>query len=179
MYITNSILFYFSGMEKWRFEGAWGGWRWGWGVWICFLVKFSLKPKIQTVFIPMYTRFCFLFFFPKDRGEEKCAKVPCSHWEENVKWKCYLKKKKKKSMTSLIFIHAFKWKCFVFYLSHSQRMVALSFYTSAFWLFSSSFFSSSEEPFSFSPVFQLPCLFRVKKALPHMLIILPFTVICI
>lgn len=37
-------------------------------------------------------------------------------------------------------------------------------YTSAFWLFSStfssSFFSSSEEPFSFSPVFQLPCLSR-------------------
>lgn len=35
-------------------------------------------------------------------------------------------------------------------------------YTSAFWLFSStfssSFLSSSEEPFSFSPVFQLPCL---------------------
>lgn len=37
-------------------------------------------------------------------------------------------------------------------------------YTSAFWLFSStfssSFFSSSDEPFSFSPVFQLPCLCR-------------------
>lgn len=38
-------------------------------------------------------------------------------------------------------------------------------YTSAFWLFSSSFFSSSEDPSSFSPVFQLPCLWENKVLL--------------
>lgn len=49
---------------------------------------------------------------------------------------------------------------------HIPKACLRFLYTSAFWLlsstFSSSFFSSSEDPFSFSPVFQLPCLFQIK-----------------
>lgn len=49
-----------------------------------FFLWNSPWSQIRTVFIPMYT----WFFSPKDRGEEKCAKVPCSHckkrWKENV-----------------------------------------------------------------------------------------------
>lgn len=57
----------------------------------------------------------------------------------------------------------------------------LFFYTSAFWLFSStfssSFFSSSEEPFSFSPVFQLPCLKKNYKRLSLNILIFALVVL--
>lgn len=96
---------------------------------------------------------------PKDRGEEKCAKVPRSHWKGKIK------------NVLLIFLYNFYtsnslcawWKCLALPFASP-----LFLYTSAFWLFSStfssSFFSSSEDPHSFSPVFQLPCLFRLKQS---------------
>lgn len=47
-----------------------------------FFVKFSLKPNPNGLHPsvhspPPHTR--------KDRGEEKCAKVPRSHWKEKIK----------------------------------------------------------------------------------------------
>lgn len=97
---------------------------------------------------------CTLLF---PRSGQKCAKVLCSHWKKKTKTaQCYLKEFKKHPTVCLTqLFHCvpltspfIEWTAFL--------------YTSAFWLFSStfssSFFSSSEEPFSFSAVFQLPCL---------------------
>lgn len=92
----------------------------------CSDMLFSkILPETKSKLSSSQCTLVFFFSFPKDRDDEKCAKVPWSHFHIPKGWLPFL-------------------------------------YTSAFWLFSStfssSFFSSSEDPFSFSPVFQLPCL---------------------
>lgn len=88
-------------------------------------------------------------------GEEKCAKVPFSHWGQTGKG--YFKKDPSALLRPWI-------RRPNFHTFHIPKGHLPFLYTSAFWLFSStfssSFFSSSDEPFSFSPVFQLPCLCR-------------------
>lgn len=79
----------------------------------------KILPEAKSVFIPIYN------FSPKNRGEEKCAKVPCSHWKENIERKCYLKENDFVNLYLYI-----DWKCLVVYLSHSQRMFAVSLHLS-------------------------------------------------
>lgn len=98
------------------------GYASGEGVGRCLDMLFSkILPEAKSVFIPMYNCCCCFFNFPKNRGEEKCAKVPCSHWKEKIERKCYL--------TENDFINLYlhtEWKRSVVYLSHSQRMFAVS-----------------------------------------------------
>lgn len=87
MYITYSIhsffffFFFFLGMG-----GVRGWWARG-DVWICFfLFVFSkILPETKS---KLSSSQCTLFpppSLPKDRGEEKCAKVPRSHWKGKIK----------------------------------------------------------------------------------------------
>lgn len=41
----------------------------------------KILPEAKSIFIQMYNCFVFKFLSPKIRGEEKCAKVPRSHWK--------------------------------------------------------------------------------------------------
>lgn len=72
---TESILFV---LREWRGSEGLGGLGGVFG-YAFFFVKFSLKPNR----LHPNVHSCFFFScFPKDRGEEKCAKVPCSHFLE-------------------------------------------------------------------------------------------------
>lgn len=106
----------------------------------------------------------FLFFFLVSQKTEVKRNVQKFHvltfWKEKIVRKhCYLKENDFLNLYLGI-------RVFLFLPSTFPKDGLLFLYTSAFWLFSStfssSFFSSSEEPLSFSPVFQLPCLFRIK-----------------
>lgn len=86
MYITYSIhSFFFLFLFFLGMGGVRGWWAWG-DVWICFfclfLVKFSLKPNPNGLHPSVHS---FPPSLPKDRGEEKCAKVPRSHWKGKIK----------------------------------------------------------------------------------------------
>lgn len=118
----------------------------------------------------MYTR---VFFFLVSQKTEVKRNVQKFHvltfWKEKIVRKHhYLKENDFLNLYLGI-------RGFLFLPSTFPKDGLLFLYTSAFWLFSStfssSFFSSSEEPLSFSPVFQLPCLFRIKHFffLPDML----------
>lgn len=152
-----------------RFEGG-RGWRWfrgggdgsvsGYGV----LVKFSLKPNPSSSKCTIFF-YLFICHLPEEvkRNVQKFHVLTEKESIEERKRESYLPKG---GTTLNLYLHAARDR-FHGYLSHSRRMFSRFFYTSAFWLFSStfssSFFSSSEEPFSFSPVFQLPCLFQKGK----------------
>lgn len=142
-------------LKEWRCEGL----RGAGGVWICFLVKFSLKPNPNCLDPNVHS-----YFFPqRQRWREMCKSSMFSLKKKEKKNKlkpCCLKEN---DFVKLFLAHD---GMVLFSTFHIPEGWLLFLYTSAFWLFSStfssSFFSSSEDPFSFSPVFQLPCLFRIK-----------------
>lgn len=115
-------------------------------------VKVSLKPNPNCCHPNVRS-----FNFFQNWGEEKCAKF-CVLTGKKIQYIychfviCHIRKLKKvKHVGVYLSLHPCRNGCV---------------YTSAFWLFSSTFssnfFSSSEDPFSFSPVFQLPCLKEFK-----------------
>lgn len=119
MYITYSIHSgFFLGMEGWGFEGLWERG----GVWICFLVKFSLKPNPNCLLPSVHS---FFFFFPKTEVKRNVQKFHVLTGKKRLNENSYLKENG--------FVHLYLciwWKSFVSYLSHSQRMVAVSLHLS-------------------------------------------------
>lgn len=159
MYITYGIHSFCFFLREWRGSE---GLR---GLGVCldmlFFVKFSLKPNRLH---PNVHSCFFCFFFLVSQKTEVKRNVQKFHvltfWKEKIVRKhCYLKENDFLNLYLGI-------RVFLFLPSTFPKDGLLFLYTSAFWLFSStfssSFFSSSEEPLSFSPVFQLPCLFRIK-----------------
>lgn len=161
MYITySSHSFFFFRNEKVKVWGSQVG-----GNWICLggegeggcldELFWKILPEAKSVFIPIYNCFFFCFFPPqKQRWREMCKSSMFSlerkYWKEMLfKTEC---------LCLYLYIYGSVWLS-----TFRIPKACLPFlYTSAFWLFSSSVFSSSEDPFSFSPVFQLPCLFQIK-----------------
>lgn len=174
--------FFFFFFKELRGGNVWGGGlRWGrsrqvtlWGVergWGLGMRFHKILPEAES------SSRCtnVVVWIHKVWGEEKCAKVPFSHWGETGE--CYFKKDP--SALFRAWIRRLNFHTFHIPKGHLQFL-----YTSAFWLFSStfssSFFSSSDEPFSFSPVFQLPCLCTrndcdLHESSPHMYSIITFS----
>lgn len=120
---------------------------WDWGGWICGSIKFSLKPNLHPD-VQML-----LFESPKSEVKRNVQKF---HFLTGRRRKDVILKQAARFRRQIQMLK--------FHTFHIPTGHLLFLYTSAFWLFSStfssSFFSSSDEPFSFSPVFQLPCLYR-------------------
>lgn len=118
-------------------------------VFIFIFVKVSLKPNSSCLHPNVHA-----LISPGQRWREMCKSLEFS-----------LKRQKQNQVVVFYFLHT----CLTSVIqTHDKDYLSLHrfnngfLYTSAFWLFSSSFFSSSEDPFSFSPVFQLPCLWENK-----------------
>lgn len=118
--------------------------------WICVSIKFSLKPNLHSD-VQMWS-----FESPKSEVKRNVQKFHFLTGERKENAVFFLKKKDSSALFKP-WIRMLNFHTFHIPKGHLQFL-----YTSAFWLFSStfssSFFSSSDEPFSFSPVFQLPCL---------------------
>lgn len=131
------------GADRERFSGREGD------RWICISIKFSLKPNLHPD-VQMLS-----FESPKSEVKRNVQKF---HFLTEGRHKTFYFKKD----PSAVFRPWIRRRNF--HTFHNPQGHLQFLYTSAFWLFSStfssSFFSSSDEPFSFSPVFQLPCLFR-------------------
>lgn len=129
--------------------GRQGTLRGGEGGRICISIKFSLKPNLHPD-VQML-----LFESLKSEVERNVQKF---HFLTGRRQK----KRDLKTARSTLFGRQIRMLDFHTFQIPKGHLLFL--YTSAFWLFSStfssSFFSSSDEPFSFSPVFQLPCLYR-------------------
>lgn len=133
-------------MGRWGQTGNATGYGMG-GVWISGSIKLSLKPNLHPD-VQML-----LFESPKSEVKRNVQKF---HFLTGRRRKDVILKQAAwfRRQIPMLNFHTF----------HIPTGHLLFLYTSAFWLFSStfssSFFSSSDEPFSFSPVFQLPCLYR-------------------
>lgn len=150
---------FFLGMEGWGLEGLGA----------CLDMLFSqILPETKSK--PYSFQCTLVFFFPqRQKWREMCKSSTFSL--ERKEWKqCYLER-------DWLSLSLFRHMMEMFSTFHIPKGWLLFLYTSAFWLFSStfssSFFSSSEDPFSFSPVFQLPCLFRIKHGYPTCLYSFP------
>ena len=111
----------------------------------------------------------YMVVLSKANGKQKCAIASCYHFvtaEEQKQEKSNVRHREHKTSVGMYCMCILVMNqtgglnvcCLTVHIPRRWCPV----YISAFWLFSStfssSFFSSSEEPFSSSPVFQLPCL---------------------
>lgn len=80
----------------------------------------QILPEAKSVFIQMYNLFFLIYLLSSRRGEEKCAKVPRSHWkrERRVIYRG--------ETTLNLYLHA-AWDRFHGYLSHPRRMFSRFF----------------------------------------------------
>lgn len=164
--ITTTVLFYFSFSSvfffSFSFAGMFRGERSGWkdSLWIQIWNIFSstwtsesMKRNVQNVHI-----------LTVKTDNETWVNISSS----SVNMICFVSIHTQRFSSSIAAVST--WPYRVSFLTFHISSCSF-FYTSAFWLFSSTFssnfFSSSEEPSSFSPVFQLPCLLRVETQCFH------------